>query len=203
MVISLYSASQIHDMRHILISLFIFLVAMPAFTQKNELAPASERRKFEQLGVEIPDANVYRTASGAPGHEYWQQRADYDMKITIDDSNQKLFGDETVTYFNNSPDELRYIWMQLDQNVRALNSDSHKIRRSSMGDNTSFDDLKRLEPWFDGGFKINHVKDGSGKDLPYTINNTMMRIDLPTPLKPGGKFVFKVKWWYNINDHVE
>jgi len=190
-------------MRHILIFLFTILMAVPALTQKDELAPASERRKFEQLGVEVPDANVYRTASGAPGHEYWQQRADYNMKITIDDSNQKLFGDETVTYFNNSPDELRYIWMQLDQNVRALDSDSHKIRQSSMGDNTNFDDLKRLEPWFDGGFKINHVKDGSGKDLSYTINNTMMRIDLPTPLKPGGKFVFKVKWWYNINDRAK
>lgn len=176
---------------------------LPAFAQVDELAPASERRKFEQLGVEIPDANVYRTASGAPGHDYWQQRADYDMKITLDDDNQKLFGDETVTYFNNSPDELQYIWMQLDQNVRALDSDSYKIRGSSMGDRTSFGDLKRLEPWFDGGFKINYVKDASGKDLAHTINKTMMRIDLPSPLKPGGKFVFDVKWWYNINDRAK
>ena len=176
---------------------------LPAFAQDDELAPASERRKFEQFGVEIPDANVYRAASGAPGHDYWQQRADYDMKITLDDDNQKLFGDETVTYFNNSPDELQYIWMQLDQNVRALDSDSYKIRGSSMGDRTSFGDLKRLEPWFDGGFKINYVKDASGKDLAHTVNKTMMRIDLPSPLKPGGKFVFDVKWWYNINDRAK
>lgn len=170
-----------------------FIAAM-AFAQED---------KFEQLGTELPTPNVYRTASGAPGHEYWQQRADYDMKIKIDDDRQKLEGQETITYYNNSPDELKYIWLQLDQNVRAKDSDSHKIRESEVDDRMSFRQLSRMEPWFDGGFKIEHVQDLGGKALDYTINNTMMRIDLPQPLKPGGKTAFSVKWWYNINDRMK
>ena len=179
----------------ILAALFI---AGTSFAQEN-----TNQSKFKQLGTDLPTPNVYRTASGAPGHEYWQQRADYDMKIRLDDETQQIYGEETVTYTNNSPDELRYIWMQLDQNMRAKDSDTYKIRESSMEERMSFDDITRLEPWFDGGFKIDHVKDGSGKDLNYSINKTMMRIELPSPLKPGGKFVFNVKWWYNINDRMK
>ncbi len=179
----------------ILTALFI---AGSSFAQEN-----TNQSKFKQLGTDLPTPNVYRTASGAPGHEYWQQRADYDMKIRLDDETQQIYGEETVTYTNNSPDELRYIWMQLDQNMRAKDSDTYKIRESSMEERMSFDDITRLEPWFDGGFKIDHVKDGSGKDLNYSINKTMMRIELPSPLKPGGKFVFNVKWWYNINDRMK
>ena len=169
----------------------------------QDLAPAKDRDSFQQLGTMLPDANTYRTASGAPGHEYWQQKADYDMKITIDDNNQKLFGEETITYYNNSPDALQYIWMQLDQNVRALDSDSHKIRQSSFNEDNGLEDLMDMEPWFDGGFKISEVKTSSGADLDYVINNTMMRINLPSTLKPGGKFQFKIKWWYNINNRME
>ena len=77
--------------------------------------------KFRQLGQELPTPNVYRTASGAPGHEYYQQRADYDMSITLDDDTQRIYGEQTITYTNNSPDELRYLWVQLDQNMRAQN----------------------------------------------------------------------------------
>lgn len=160
----------------------------------------SQEDKFKQLGTEIPTPNVYRTASGAPGHEYWQQRADYDMKIRIDDETQRLYGDETITYYNNSPDALHYIWIQLDQNVRAKDSDSYKIRESELEDEMSFNELKRMEPWFDGGFKIEHVKNASGGAMDYTINKTMMRVDLPQALKPGGKTSISIKWWYNIND---
>lgn len=159
--------------------------------------------KFKQLTEVLATPNTYRTASGAPGHEYWQQRADYDMKIKLDDTKQRIDGDETITYYNNSPDELTYIWLQLDQNMRAKESDTYKIRQSTMQDRMSFSQITNLEPWFDGGFKIDHVRDAAGKNLPYTINNTMMRIDLPQALKPGAKFVFNIKWWYNINDRMK
>lgn len=167
------------------------------------IAGAQRDDKFKQLHEELPTPNTYRTASGAPGHDYWQQRADYDMKIRLDDELQRIYGDETITYFNNSPDELNYIWLQLDQNMRAKDSDSYKIRQSTMQDRMSFSQVVNMEPWFDGGFKIDHVKDNSGKDLPHTINKTMMRIDLPQVLKPGQRFVFNVKWWYNINDRMK
>ena len=171
---------------------------MSVLAQEN-----TNQNKFRQLGTDIPTPNIYRAASGAPGHEYWQQKADYDMKIEVDDEKQRIYGEETVTYTNNSPDELIYVWMQLDQNMRSLESDTYKIRESNMEESMSFDAVTRMEPWFDGGFKLDHVKDASGKDLDYTINKTMMRINLPQPLKPGGKFVFNVKWWYNVNDRMK
>lgn len=169
----------------------------------EERTPRTNTNKFRQLGQELPTPNVYRTASGAPGHAYWQQQADYDMKIHLDDLNQRIDGEETITYRNNSPDELRYVWLQLDQNQRALDSDAHKIRQSNMDDRMTFDDVMQLEPTFDGGFKIQEVTTSSGAPLAYTINQTMMRVELPSPLKPGGSFAFNVKWWYNINDRMK
>ncbi len=158
--------------------------------------------KFHQLKEEFATPNVYRTASGAPGHEYWQQKADYVISIRLDDENQRIFGEETITYFNQSPDELTYLWVQLDQNMRAKDSDRYKISTSEMRDQMSLEALKRLETDFDGGFKLEKVTDYNGSPLKYTINQTMMRIDLPKTLKPGNSFSFNVKWWYNINDHI-
>ncbi|MGB1031739.1 MAG: M1 family metallopeptidase, partial [Flavobacteriales bacterium] len=135
--------------------------------------------------------------------QYWQQKVDYDMEIRLDDDKQQIYGEETITYTNNSPDALTYLWLQLDQNVRAKDSDRNKIRQSSMSDNMDLEDVKNMTPWFDGGFKIDWVKDGGNKDLDYTINKTMMRVDLPQTLKPGGKYTFKIKWWYNINDRMK
>jgi len=155
---------------------------------------------FKQLGPELATPNTYRNASGAPGKDYWQQKADYKMKLEIDDDKQKLYGDETITYHNNSPDQLSYLWLQLDQNVRALDSDSHKVRESELGDNTSLRSLQRVDPSFDGGFKIDHVKDANGSDMNYSIIKTMMRIDLPKGLASGESTTFSIKWWYNINN---
>ena len=155
--------------------------------------------KFKQLGQELPTPNVYRNASGAPGHAYWQQKADYVIDLELNDKEQKIYGEETITYTNNSPEALDYLWLQLDQNMRAQDSDTKKIRETSMSRRT----LQRMNNDFDGGFKIDHVKDGNGKALTYVINKTMMRINLPTKLKAGGKFSFKVKWWYNINNTKE
>ncbi|MBN2237380.1 MAG: M1 family metallopeptidase [Bacteroidales bacterium] len=158
--------------------------------------------KFHQLKEEFATPNVYRTASGAPGHEYWQQKADYLIDIRLDDEKQRITGQETITYSNQSPDELTYLWIQLDQNMRALDSDRYKTATSEMRDQMSLSALKRLEPTFDGGFKLEKVTDSKGLPLKYTINGTMMRIDLPRAMKPGTTFSFKINWWYNINDHV-
>ncbi len=184
-------------MKKSILFLFGISISVFAFAQDN-----TNKNKFRQLGQELPTPNVYRTASGAPGHEYYQQKADYEIDIELDDKEQKIYGVETITYYNNSPDVLTYLWVQLDQNMRAKDSDTKKISTSSMSTRQSFDAIKRMHNEFDGGFKINYVKN-AGKDLPYTINNTMMRIDLPQPLKPGGKFSFSIKWWYNINNRME
>ena len=187
--------------------LALSLLALAAFALNAQNVNTS---KFRQLGQELPTPNVYRTASGAPGHEYYQQRADYDMSITLDDETQRIYGEETITYTNNSPDELRYLWVQLDQNMRAQNSTTQQIKTGGIFNQrgatpqTAFNQLKNNQFYdFDGGFKLAYVKTTSGANLPYTVNNTMMRVDLPTPLRQGQKFSFKIKWWFNINDRMD
>ena len=112
--------------------------------------------KFKQLSEILPTPNVYRTASGAPGHEYYQQKADYVINVQLDEKNHVITGDETITYTNNSPDVLNYLWIQLDQNVRAKNSASQLTSSGSMDNNMSFWSLKRMHDKmnFDGGFKL-------------------------------------------------
>ncbi|MEL6969273.1 MAG: M1 family metallopeptidase, partial [Bacteroidota bacterium] len=159
--------------------------------------------KFKQLQYELSTPNVYRTASGAPGHMYWQQQADYVIEVTLDDENQTISGEETITYHNNSPDALSYLWVQLDQNMRAKDSDTYKARTNSIDDRMSLRQINGLEPWFDGGFKLEYVRDGNNKSLPHTIVKTMMRIDLPAPLASGDETELKIKWSYNINDRMQ
>ncbi len=179
--------------------LFLLLLAFGMVEAQENI----NKNPFRQLGQELPTPNSFRTASGAPGHEYYQQRADYDMEIELDDENQKIYGSEEITYYNNSPDALSYLWVQLDQNVRALNSQSYDVSSGRMNDRMSFGSLERLHPSFDGGFKVEHVKDARGSDLNYTVNYTMMRVELPSYLRPGQKFTFQIKWWYNINDRMK
>jgi hypothetical protein len=167
--------------------------------------PAQQNKhtdKFEQLGpAMLPTPNVYRAGSGAPGHAYWQQRADYKIQCEVDDDIQRLTGSETITYFNNSPDVLDYLWLQLDQNMRAKDSDTYKTRTNSISDRMNVDNLEAIMGYdFDGGHKIQSVKDAEGNALPYTINRTMMRVDIPEPLQPGEEITFSVDWYYNIND---
>ncbi|MBW6483832.1 MAG: M1 family metallopeptidase [Vicingaceae bacterium] len=159
--------------------------------------------KFKQLHEEFATPTIYRTASGAPGHAYYQQKADYVIDVVLDDKKQKIDGKETITYKNNSPDKLTYLWVQLDQNMRAKDSDSKLIETNNISEKMSFKQLADLHNDFDGGFKLDYVKDASGKDLSYTINKTMMRIDLPKPLMPGASYSFKIKWWYNVNNRDE
>lgn len=181
--------------------LLIFLLLLSCFTLNAQ--DNTNNNKFRQLNNDLPTPNTYRSASGSPGHEYWQQRADYDMKIKIDDVNQKLYGEETIKYHNESPDELSYLWLQLDQNVRAKDSHTHDIKSSTLDDKMSASQVNRLTPDFEGGFNIESVQDQSGKSLKYTINKTMMRVELPKKLKSKGNYSFKIKWWYNINNTRE
>ncbi len=161
------------------------------------------QNKFAQLGEELPTPNEYRNAAGAPGHAYYQQKADYDIEVRLDDKKQRIYGEETITYTNNSPDQLDYLWIQLDQNMRAEDSDSKLITIERMEDFRSIDDVVKREFKFDGGFKIEEVKSTSGKDMRYAINKTMLRIDLDQPLKDGASVSFSIKWWYNINDRMK
>ena len=170
------------------------------------LAPSllfGQQNKFAQLGEELPTPNEYRNAAGAPGHNYYQQKADYDIEVILDDKNQKITGEETITYTNNSPDNLEYLWIQLDQNVRALDSDSKLITIEKMEDFRSIQDISKKLFEFDGGFKIEEVTTPSGRDMKFSINKTMLRIDLDKPLSAGSSVSFRIKWWYNINDRMK
>lgn len=159
--------------------------------------------RFEQLGTMLQTPNMYRSASGAPGPKYWQQRADYDIEAQLDDEKQRLTGAETITYFNNSPDPLTYLWLQLDENEHDAKGDNQQFNESRMSDKMTLATLNSLLPSNkDLGVKIVKLTDGDGKALPYTINQTMLRIDLPKPLMPGEKYKFKVNWWYNLSDRM-
>ncbi len=160
--------------------------------------------KFRQMYDLLATPNMFRTASGAPGPAYYQQQADYKMNVELDDKNQKLYGEETITYKNNSPDVLEFLWVQLDQNVREKNSKSLLIENDEAPTVTTTERFTKsfLSEPFDGGFHIEYVKGITGNDIPYTINQTMMRVDIPQPLAAGQSVSFKIKWWYNINNHV-
>jgi len=179
-------------MKYSLLSLSLVLSTM-AFSQA----------KFAQLDQELPTANSYRTASGAPGHAYYQQKADYKMNLVLDDAKQRLDGFETITYTNNSPDKLDYLWLQLDQNIYDENSDTKLIEVEKMENFKSVGDLRKRDFKYDGGFKIEQITSTSGQKLSYFINKTMLRIDLAKPLLPGQSISFQIKWWYNINDRMQ
>ena len=167
--------------------------------------------KFRQLDEVLPSANAYRTASGAPGAAYWQQRADYTIRATLDEAKRSLTGSEQIRYHNKSPDTLNYLWVQLDQNIYKKDSDARMMltqpSREAWAKPPTADDSYKFEGLrgvlagrdFDGGFKIKSVSAG-GQPLKYVINRTMMRIDLPTPLKPGQSYAFNIDWSYNINE---
>jgi hypothetical protein len=159
--------------------------------------------KFRQLEEILPTPNNYRTGSGAPGHEYWQQQADYKINATLNDEKQQIQGEETITYINNSPDILSYLWLQLDQNNHDKNGFSAKARQSSLKEKMSADQLDKLDPQSDYGHKVEWVRDAMDKPLTYTIVETMMRVDLPKPLRKGERFTMKVKWWFNIVDRLK
>ena len=185
---------------------FLFAAVMTAQeVEQQEREPGhTNQSKFKQMYEEFATPNTYRSASGAPGPNYYQQQADYKMDIELDDKNAKIQGTETITYTNNSPDDLEYLWLQLDQNVRAKDSKS-PLRDGSgvpLAEQPGGFAGKYMNEPFDGGFNIEYVKDASGKPLSYTINQTMMRINIPQALKSKGQISFSIKWWYNIPNHT-
>jgi len=173
--------------------------------QKNEQQAHYNISKFKQLNEELPTPNTQHTASGAPGYEYTQQQVDYKIDIVLDTENHRINGKQTITYHNNSKDSLEYLWVQLDQNVRAANSkgSDRNSSRSRISYSLSSFTKNFMDKPFNGGFKIKALKDTNGNNLKHTINNTMMRIDLPNPLASGKTFIFDIKWWYNINNYKE
>ncbi|MDB5144963.1 MAG: hypothetical protein JWQ66_3676 [Mucilaginibacter sp.] len=194
-------------MKKICTSLFIALTCIGlARAQDIQNNPGSNHgNKFEQLGTIMPTPNEQRTASGAPGVKYWQQRADYDIKCALDEKNLKLTGSETITYYNNSPDPLNYLWLQLDENQHSNINNANYQSSTKMPKVASTTTLEHSVAQADDngyGDKIASITDILGKPIPYTINKTMMRLDIPAPLKPGEHLVFKIKWSYKISDRL-
>lgn len=185
--------------------LFVFASVLSAQEEVKQKEPGhTNQSKFKQLYEEFATPNTYRSASGAPGPDYYQQQANYVMNIELDDANHRIMGDETITYINNSPDDLEYLWVQLDQNIRTKDSKA-KLKNGggvALAEQASAFASKYIDEPFDGGFIIESVKDASGKPLSHTINFTMMRINLPKPLKSKEKMSFSIKWNFNIVDHT-
>lgn len=175
------------------------MVGFKAFAQNTNI----NQNKFRQLDYELPTPNVYRTASGAPGHAYWQNTADYVMNVTLDDENQRIYGIESINYTNNSPDELEYLWIQLDQNVRNPESETYKIQQANIRDGLSLYEYFNLFHTFPGGFNLDYVNDENGNPYTVKVNHTMMRINLSKPLQSGDSITVNIKWWYTINDRME
>jgi len=182
-----------------LLYLILASISLPGFAQEGW------KGKFEQLGTELPTPNQYRSGSGAPGAKYWQQQADYTIDVELNDETHVITGAETITYYNNSPDNLKYLWLQLDQNILAEGNMTDKVKTNSLSETVSTDQLQRdldLYGDYEGGYTIKSVKDVNGKDLQYFINSTMMRVDLPQPMKKGDKYSFKVEWSYPVSDRL-
>jgi hypothetical protein len=190
-----------------LIVFFALLITIVTVNAQNIMNnPTSNHgNKFEQLGTILATPNEYRTASGAPGNKYWQQRCDYDIKCELDEKNLKLTGSETLTYFNNSPDVLKYLWLQLDENEHSTVNNAGYEDASYLTRSTTTSALDNMaESKTDNGYGVKIVKltDALGKSIGYTVNKTMMRVDLSTPLKPGQQFIFKIDWNYNISNRM-
>mgnify|MGYP001026028407 FL=1 len=186
-----------------------FMAVLPAQAQEQEAEQPRKpghynNNRFKQLYQEFSTPNQYRSANGAPGPAYYQQQADYDMTLELDDATARIYGEETITYTNNSPDVLEYLWVQLDQNKRARDSKSPLIEASGAfpAEMTGNFVGKYMGEGFDGGFKIDWVKDANGRPLPHMVNRTMMRVEMPNPLASGDQFEFSIKWWYNVPDHT-
>ncbi|MFL0354232.1 M1 family metallopeptidase [Xanthomarina sp. GH4-25] len=181
--------------------LLILLVSLFSFsTIQSQTQPW--QGKFEPIDNMIPPPNTYRTASGAPGKAYWQQRADYKIKATLDEKNNVLSGEETITYYNNSPDDLNYIWIQLEQNVNKKGNEDFGDVFGGVSDSISTRQMQFLTRAVDfpAGYTIKYIKDASEKDLKTYVNNTMMKVMLNQPLKSGSSVSFSLAWSYPITD---
>jgi hypothetical protein len=191
------------------ISLFVFslfFVVSANFAQEKKEAKKTQQghtdqNKFRQMKDVLATPNDQHTASGAPGHQYTQQKVDYIMNIRLEESTNKIYGDEKIIYHNNSKDNLEYLWVQLDQNTRADDSKT-PLKKSSAASSFLTPDSFKSDFMNEGkgfGFNIEKVET-DGKPLSHFINSTMMRINLPATLAPGETFEFRIQWNYKIND---
>jgi len=188
-----------------LLRIFLFLAV--GTLSATSRADAPDVSRFAQLGTKLPTPNVYRTASGAPGHDYWQQRADYRIEATLDETKRHVSARQTITYTNNSPDTLPYLWLQLDQNRFRRDSLEERSRTGDkaddgVSDKLSFGALRRHQAKRDTnyGYDITLLTDGEGRELEHTVVGTMMRVDLPKPMAPGTVQVLTMDWNFNIVD---
>ena len=193
-------------MRFFSILFSVLVVNFSVIAQKSDEKNIghTNNNPFKQLTDLFSTPNKYHNASGAPGVDYYQQKVDYSMNIELDDEKKKLYGEQIITYYNNSPDDLEYLWIQLDQNIRkndasALDKNESKFQLIQQTETFASNFID--EP-FDGGFNIEWVRDVNNNPIKYIINQTMMRVDISKPITSGQQFKFKIKWWYNINDHV-
>ncbi|MEX2235043.1 MAG: M1 family metallopeptidase, partial [Cyclobacteriaceae bacterium] len=178
-----------------------FFVALLFFSFNLALAQSPQwLGKFEQLDQLLPTPNEYRSGSGSPGPRYWQQQADYTISVELNDDNQSIFGSETITYHNNSPDVLKYLWLQLDQNILSAENTLKAASTDVVVDSAAAKTFAEHVSDFKAGFDVKSVKETSGKPIQFFVNNTMMRIDLPQPLKSGEKFSFAIEWSFNVVD---
>src|SRR5678809_1190067 len=169
----------------------LFFIICPCFVvfslraQNIENNSASNHgNKFEQLGTILPTPNEYRTASGAPGPKYWQQRCDYDIKCELDEKNLKLTGSEVITYYNNSPNQLTYLWLQMDENQHSSSNNANYQDASTMAPRANSANLERAinaSTPNDFGDKITRMVDATGKALKYTVNKTCLLYTSPSP----------------------
>ena len=184
----------------------VFIWCLLASSVPNYAQLSNHGNKFEQITDLLPDPSPYRGMDGAPGPDYWQQRCDYQIECRLDVENRRLFGSEIITYYNQSPHTLHYLWLQLDENQHSTTNDNQYFDPSSIKSVMSEADLRRLETWRERtkyGVNIEEVRSTNGEPLNYTINQTMMRVDLPTALLPGNNFSFQVRWNYFLIDRID
>ncbi len=195
--------------------LLVSTVSMSSFGDTVQQTKGDFVDKFRQLDEALPTPNTWRNAGGQPGHEYWQQKVDYQISAVLDESNRRLTGKETINYRNNSPDTLSYLWLQLDQNIFRSDSMAElsddfggagrrgpavQAANGSSPARLSLDELRRQQAMADVemGYQINSVEDSRGNPLSHTIVGTLMRIDLPSPLRSGQSTEFSIDFAFNI-----
>ena len=187
-----------------LFALAIGAASTPSLASPVEQTKSGYQDKFRQLeGEEWPTPTDYRNASGAPGYRYWQQKVDYDVQARLDEAKRTVSGSQTVRYVNNSPDALPYLWLLLDQNQYKRDS-IEAMTETVSGDKISLAEvrrLKRLKDW-EGGFTIAAVRDASGRALPFTVVDSLLRIDLSQAVAPnGGETSFSIEWSFPMAEN--
>ncbi|MEL7002940.1 MAG: M1 family metallopeptidase [Bacteroidota bacterium] len=180
----------------------LLLLALVSVVQINAQDNPPYTGKFNAIDRLLEPPSPYRTASGAPGADYWQQRANYKIKAEIDEKTNVLRGEETITYYNNSPDDLKFLWVQLEQNVNRKGNEDFGDVTGGIRDSINSISVQRLvRPLdFPAGITINGIKDANGKNIDYIVNNTQMRVNLAQPLKSGQNTTFSISWAYSITD---